>query len=411
MTDTFLQVTGFDPLQITAPNGAPGPAGTNGVGVASATINGSGHLILTMTDGSTIDAGLVTGGGGGAVASVNTKTGVVVLTADDIGDGVTNKAYSATDKTKLAGIAPGATANSTDAQLRDRATHTGTQSADTLTDGTTNKAFLATERTKLAAITGTNTGDQTITLTGDVTGTGTGSFATALKATGTAGTYGDATHVPQFTTDGQGRITGVTSVLITAGGSSGSVWATPLVSGAYTTVPGLQIQQAGTGFVVDGQLRVRRWQFANAGTINQFYLQLSGSGTTGVAKVRFVIYADSGGYPGALILDTGQVAADSNPALATVSQALSAQTDYWIGYIFQGAPATNPILDGASSVSGYQTVPSANRSRLDGGRATATIQGYAATGYTGTTAAPSTFPASQTPDTGAFPYLLAVKAV
>ena len=30
------------------------------------------------------------------------------------------------------------------------ATHTGTQSADTLTDGTTNKAFTATERTKLA---------------------------------------------------------------------------------------------------------------------------------------------------------------------------------------------------------------------------------------------------------------------
>ena len=34
----------------------------------------------------------------------------------------------------------------------DRANHTGTQSADTLTDGTTNKAFLATERTKLAGI-------------------------------------------------------------------------------------------------------------------------------------------------------------------------------------------------------------------------------------------------------------------
>lgn len=33
-----------------------------------------------------------------------------------------------------------------------RSTHTGTQSADTLTDGTTNKAFLATERTKLAGI-------------------------------------------------------------------------------------------------------------------------------------------------------------------------------------------------------------------------------------------------------------------
>lgn len=36
--------------------------------------------------------------------------------------------------------------------VKARATHTGTQSADTLTDGTTNKAFLATERTKLTGV-------------------------------------------------------------------------------------------------------------------------------------------------------------------------------------------------------------------------------------------------------------------
>src|SRR6185436_1521772 len=61
-------------------------------------------------------------------------------------------ALSATDKTKLDSVASGATANATDAQLRDRSTHTGTQSADSLTDGTTNKAFLATERAKLASL-------------------------------------------------------------------------------------------------------------------------------------------------------------------------------------------------------------------------------------------------------------------
>jgi len=36
------------------------------------------------------------------------------------------------------------------------------------------------DKTKLDAITGSNTGDQTITLTGDVTGSGTGSFATTI---------------------------------------------------------------------------------------------------------------------------------------------------------------------------------------------------------------------------------------
>lgn len=49
----------------------------------------------------------------------------------------------------------------TAAQLRTRSTHTGTESADVLTDGTTNKAFLATERTKLAGIATGATANQT----------------------------------------------------------------------------------------------------------------------------------------------------------------------------------------------------------------------------------------------------------
>jgi hypothetical protein len=50
----------------------------------------------------------------------------------------------------------------------------GTNSGLSLNDYTT------AEKNKLAAISGTNTGDQTITLTSDVTGSGTGSFATTI---------------------------------------------------------------------------------------------------------------------------------------------------------------------------------------------------------------------------------------
>jgi hypothetical protein len=42
--------------------------------------------------------------------------------------------YTTTEKTKLSGVAPNATANATDAQLRDRSTHTGTQTASTISD-------------------------------------------------------------------------------------------------------------------------------------------------------------------------------------------------------------------------------------------------------------------------------------
>jgi hypothetical protein len=77
------------------------------------------------------------GGGGGGVSSVNGDSGPsVTLDQDDIGDGTTYKQYSGTEKTKLAGIATGATANSSDATLLDRANHTGTQNASTIGAGT-----------------------------------------------------------------------------------------------------------------------------------------------------------------------------------------------------------------------------------------------------------------------------------
>jgi YD repeat-containing protein len=85
-------------------------------------------------------AGPGTGGGG---ASTN---------LDQVADTATRLAFSPAERTKLTGIATNATLNDTDANLRARASHTGTQSADTLTDGTTNKAFLAAERTKLAGV-------------------------------------------------------------------------------------------------------------------------------------------------------------------------------------------------------------------------------------------------------------------
>ena len=81
-------------------------------------------------------------------------------------------------KNKLSGIANNATSNDTDANLKNRANHTGTQSADTITDGTTNKVLSATMKThydtaytnnhthsnkgSLDLVSGTNTGDETV---------------------------------------------------------------------------------------------------------------------------------------------------------------------------------------------------------------------------------------------------------
>ena len=62
-------------------------------------------------------------------------------------------------------------------------------------------------------------GPQTITLTGDVTGSGTGSFATTLATVNTTtGTFGNSTTVPQITVDSKGRITSVVNVPISESG-------------------------------------------------------------------------------------------------------------------------------------------------------------------------------------------------
>lgn len=54
-------------------------------------------------------------------------------TFDDLDNGSTNKAFTATEKTKLSGITVGATANSSDATLLARTNHTGTQAISTVT--------------------------------------------------------------------------------------------------------------------------------------------------------------------------------------------------------------------------------------------------------------------------------------
>lgn len=91
-----------------------------------------------------------TGGTGGTITNLTATNGTgqtftitnptttpniaLALTADAISDGTTNKTYTATEKTKLAGVATGATANSSDAILLNRANHTGTQLASTISD-------------------------------------------------------------------------------------------------------------------------------------------------------------------------------------------------------------------------------------------------------------------------------------
>lgn len=86
-----------------------------------------------------------------------------------------------------------------------------------------------------------------------ITGTGVISHAAA----GTAGTYGDSTHVPVVTTNATGHVTGVTLAAI-SGGGSGTVTnvtgtAPIVITGASTTTPNVTI----TDFVASGASHAR----------------------------------------------------------------------------------------------------------------------------------------------------------
>jgi hypothetical protein len=196
-------------------NGATVVVGTGGGG--GVTDGDKGDITVSASGATwTIDANAVTLA---KMAQIATSS---ILGRSTAGTGNVEVLTAAQVRTIL-NVANGATANAADAFLLARANHTGTQAAATITGlaavatsgsasdlsagtlpaarfddtahgnraggalhaaATTSVAgFMSgADKTKLDAITGTNTGDQTITLTGDVTGSGTGSFAATVAA-------------------------------------------------------------------------------------------------------------------------------------------------------------------------------------------------------------------------------------
>jgi hypothetical protein len=119
----------------------------------------------------------------------------------DTGTDATIPAATRTDGTNKAGLLEPADKQKLDDLVLSTGTNTGDMSLDTTLDVTEQAANLAgqelellkatgatdgvmssEDKTKLDAITGSNTGDQTIILTGDVTGSGVGSFAATIAA-------------------------------------------------------------------------------------------------------------------------------------------------------------------------------------------------------------------------------------
>lgn len=245
-------------------------------------VAGSG-VTLTPT-GTTIT--ITASGAGGAVDSVNGQTGVVVLDTDDVAEGATNLYHtparaaaaapvqsvngqtgavnlsgsyaplshvgsggaahatvvaggdagfmSGADKTKLDSIASGATANATDAQLRDRSTHTGTQTASTIID------FNSVARAQVEAelVAGTNV---TITPSGSgasrqltISASSGASLAQVVAYTGTAKTL---------------ALTDINTIVDCTSSSAVTITIPPQSSVTWSADAEIHVRMSGTGAV------------------------------------------------------------------------------------------------------------------------------------------------------------------
>lgn len=93
---------------------------------------GGGSAIAVSDEGVSLTSGVTSFNfvGPGLVAS---NSGSAVTVTTNLATTSAAGMMAAADKTKLDGVAAGATANATDAALRDRATHTGTQAIATIT--------------------------------------------------------------------------------------------------------------------------------------------------------------------------------------------------------------------------------------------------------------------------------------
>lgn len=263
--------------------GPQGSAGTNGVSISSATVNGSGNLILTLSNASTVDAGNVRGANGTNGASGIQLSNLSVTTAAASGNG--SLAYNNTT----------GAFTFTPPDLSSAGSITGVTAGNGLTGGGSSGALTL----NVGAGAGITVNADNIALTSGVV---------------TAGTYGNATTVPQITVDTYGRVTGVTTVAISGGGGTGDIEGvtagTGLAGGGTSGTVTVSLANsgvtAGTYGSATKSARVTIDQYGRVTSVSEATITGGGAGSGGAKVERFKLnYTSAGALAGTANLSAG----------------------------------------------------------------------------------------------------------
>lgn len=215
--------------------------GSGGTAHADVVAGGAAGF-MTGADKTKLD-GIAAGAQVNVPTNLTTATSATTLTVNsDTGTDATLPAattsvagvMTAADKTKLDGIASGATANATDAQLRDRSTHTGTQTASTISD------FNSVARAQVEAelVAGTN-----------VTITPSGSGATRQLTIAASSGASLAQVVTYAGTAKTLALTDINTIIDCTSGSAVTITIPPQSSVTWTADAEIHVRMSGTGQV------------------------------------------------------------------------------------------------------------------------------------------------------------------
>ena len=327
---TLSNAATIDAGNVRGPQGTQGLQGDGNAGIANATVAGNNNLIIGLVNGTYINAGNVKGpqgdqgNAGVGITSVSLVSSNLVLnysntSTQDVGNIRGPQGNAGTNGVDISTASVNGSGN-----LILTLSNAATVDAGNVrgTNGTNGANGIQLANISVTSNSASGNGSLTYS---NVTGVFTFTPALGLTTTGvSAGTYGNATTMPQFTVDTYGRITGVSNIAISAGGGSGDIEGVTagngLIDGGTTGTVTLNVG-AGTGITVNadnialtsGVVSTGAKTYGSASLIPQITVDTYGR-VTGVSNVSV-----SGGGGGGAIIQRFKLNYSTTGALANTS--------------------------------------------------------------------------------------------